>query len=637
MVADDSPGHVSLDPSTQQSFDLRWEHYLPDLWIGLSRVYGDRADETLQRIRAILLQRCAERPDDLKRLDEARLLEPDWLQQPTMIGYATYTDHFSGTLKGISDHLDHLCDMGVRYLHLMPLLQPRQGTDDGGYAVADHRTIRTDLGTMDDLADLTATLRAHGISLVMDLIVNHVAAEHEWARRARAGQQKYRGYFHILSTQDEVDAWEKNLPDVFPDFAHGNFTWDDDCQGWVWATFNEFQWDLNWANPDVFCEFLDLMCVLANRGVEVFRLDAIAFIWKKLGTNCQNLPEIHDITQSLRQAIRIVAPAVAFMADAIVGPDDLTGYFGRGRHWGKVCDMIYHNSLMVQLWSALATRDVSLMETALSRTPDKPSTTTWATYARCHDDIGWTVDDADARETGLDPVAHRRFLSGFYSGKFPGSFARGLVFQDNPVTGDRRISGSLASLAGLESALESDDPAGVDAAIARIVMLHTAILGYGGVPLIWMGDEVGMLNDDWQRDPGHADDNRWVHRPMMNWSMVKQAHAEPHSVPGRIWNGVRRAINARHRSPEFHASVDTVVLPSPHRKVIMWGRPHPEGRMIELYNISEHEVWFPMETLRSELDDVVTELLRGFDYDLTPMNLRLAPYECLWLSDRSQA
>lgn len=267
MVADDSPGHVSLDPSTQQSFDLRWEHYLPDLWIGLSRVYGDRADETLQRIRAILLKRCAERPDDLKRLDEARLLEPDWLQQPTMIGYATYTDHFSGTLKGISDHLDHLCDMGVRYLHLMPLLQPRQGTDDGGYAVADHRTIRTDLGTMDDLADLTATLRAHDISLVMDLIVNHVAAEHEWARRARAGQQKYRDYFHILSTQDEVDAWEKNLPDVFPDFAHGNFSWDDDCQGWVWATFNEFQWDLNWANADVFCEFLDLMCVLANRGV----------------------------------------------------------------------------------------------------------------------------------------------------------------------------------------------------------------------------------------------------------------------------------------------------------------------------------------------------------------------------------
>ena len=369
----------------------------------------------------------------------------------------------------------------------------------------------------------------------------------------------------------------------------------------------------------------------------MFRLDAISFIWKKLGTNCQNLPEVHDITQSLRQAIRIVAPAVAFMADAIVGPDDVTGYFGRGRHWGKVCDMIYHNSLMVQLWSALATRNVSLMETALSRTPDKPSTTTWATYARCHDDIGWTVDDADARETGLDPVAHRQFLSDFYSGTFPGSFARGLVFQDNPVTGYRRISGSLASLAGLESALESDDPAGVDAAIARIVMLHIAILGYGGVPLIWMGDEVGMLNDDWQRDPGHADDNRWVHRPMMNWSMVEQAHDEPHSVPGRIWNGVLRAINARRRSPEFHASVDTVVLPSPHRKVIMWGRPHPEGRMIELYNVSEHEVWFPMETLRSELDDVVTEVLSGFDYDLTPMNLRLAPYECLWLSDRSQA
>lgn len=634
MVADDSLRHASLDPSTQQSFELRWERYLPDLWIGLSRVYGDRADETLQRVRDILVTRIAERPDDLKRLDEARLLEPDWLQKPSMIGYATYTDRFAGTLKGINDHLDHLSEMGVRYLHLMPLLQPRQGANDGGYAVADHHTIRTDLGTMDDLDDLTATLRSHGISLVVDLVVNHVAAKHEWAQRARAGQQKYRDYFHVLKTQNEVDAWEKDLPEVFPDFARGNFTWNDDCQGWVWTTFNEFQWDLNWANPDVFCEFLDLMCELANRGVEVFRLDAIAFIWKKLGTGCQNLPQVHDITQSLRQAMRIVAPAVAFKAEAVVGPNDLIGYLGRGRHWGKVSDMAYHNSLMVQLWSALAARDVSLMETALSRVPDKPSTTTWATYARCHDDIGWAIDDADAHDTGLDPVAHRRFLSDFYSGDFPGSFARGLVFQDNPETGDRRISGSLASLAGLERALEAEDPALIDATIARIVMMHTAILGYGGVPLIWMGDEVGMLNDDWQRDPDHADDNRWVHRPVMDWSLVEQAQAEPHSVPGRIWRGVRRAINARRRSPEFHASVETVVLPSPSRKVIMWGRPHPEGRMIELYNVSEQEVWFPMETLRSELDDVVTELLSGFDYDLTPMNLRLAPYECLWLSAR---
>ena len=427
-----------------------------------------------------------------------------------MIGYATYTDRFAGTLKGINDHLDHLSEMGVRYLHLMPLLQPRQGANDGGYAVADHHTIRTDLGTMDDLDDLTATLRSHGISLVVDLVVNHVAAEHEWAQRARAGQQKYRDYFHVLKTQNEVDAWEKDLPEVFPDFARGNFTWNDDCQGWVWTTFNEFQWDLNWANPDVFCEFLDLMCEL-----EVFRLDAIAFIWKKLGTGCQNLPQVHDITQSLRQAMRIVAPAVAFKAEAVVGPNDLIGYLGRGRHWGKVSDMAYHNSLMVQLWSALAARDVSLMETALSRVPDKPSTTTWATYARCHDDIGWAIDDADAHDTGLDPE-----------------------------TGDRRISGSLASLAGLERALEAEDPALIDATIARIVMMHTAILGYGGVPLIWMGDEVGMLNDDWQRDPDHADDNRWVHRPVMDWSLVEQAQAEPHSVPGRIWRGVRHQCSS---------------------------------------------------------------------------------------------
>lgn len=624
-----------LDTATEQSFDLRWHRYLPDMEIGLRRVYGDRADELIDRIRTILRHHLARRPADLRRLDEARLLEPDWLQKPSMIGYAAYADRFAGSIAGVADHLDHLSALGVRYLHLMPLLQPRPGANDGGYAVADHHRVREDLGTMDGLEALTATLREHGISLVVDLVLNHVAAEHEWARRARSGDPRYRDYFHIVTEHEEVERWEARLPEVFPDFAPGNFTRVDECGGWVRTTFNSYQWDLNWANPDVFCEFVDLMCELANRGVEVFRLDAIAFIWKQMGTDCQNEPPVHDITQSLRQAMRIIAPAVAFKAEAIVGPSDLAGYLGRGRHWGKVSDMAYHNALMVQLWSALATRDVRLMESALGSFPDKPSTTTWGTYVRCHDDIGWAVSDEDARSVGLDPFAHRRFLSDFYSGQFPGSFARGLVFQENPHTGDRRISGSLASLAGLEAALDADDPLLVDEAIARIVLLHTAILGYGGVPLLWMGDEIGMLNDQqYAEDPDHADDDRWAHRPMMDWQAVAEARENPHSVPGRVWAGLVRAIEARRNSPELHAAVETVVLPSPDKRVMMWGRPHPEGRMIELYNMSEQEVWFPLQTVRSELGDVATELLSGFDYDLTPVAMPLAPYECLWLSAR---
>ncbi|WP_130865152.1 alpha-amylase family protein [Acidipropionibacterium timonense] len=631
-VPDDEP---QLDAATRQSFDLRWERYLPDLEVGIRKVYRDRADETIARVRSIILARLAERSAELRRLDEARLLEPDWLQKPQQIGYVAYADRFAGTLSGVGEHLDHLADLGVSYLHLMPLLQPRPGESDGGYAVADYRRVRPDLGTMDDLAELTGKLRRRHISLVMDLVLNHVAAEHEWARRACAGDPRYREYFHILDDRDQVDAWERSLPEVFPDFAPGNFTWNDELDGWVWTTFNSFQWDLNWANPDVFCEFVDLIAYLANQGVEVFRLDAIAFIWKQMGTDCQNEPPVHDITQSLRQALRILAPAVAFKAEAIVGPGDLISYLGRGRHAGKVSDMAYHNALMVHLWSTLASRDCTLMETALRKFPDKPTSTTWGTYVRCHDDIGWAIDDPDAWDAGMDPYAHRRFLSDFYSGQFPGSFARGLVFQANPATGDRRISGSLASLAGLELALEKGDRARIDDAIARIVMLHTAILGYGGVPLLWMGDEVGMLNDDgYVDDPDHAADNRWVHRPVMDWDRVAQARSDPSSVPGRIWAGIRRAIEVRRTCPELHASVETVVLPSPDKRVMMWGRPHPEGSLIELYNVTEDAVWFPLGAVRESLGDSAVELLSGFDYDLTPAMIRLEPYDCLWLSSR---
>src|SRR5690606_3545218 len=132
---------------------------------------------------------------------------------------------------------------------------------------------------------------------------------------------------------------------------------------------------------------------LANQGVEVLRLDAIAFLWKRMGTSCQNQPEVHQLTQALRAVSRIAAPAVIFKAEAIVGPNEVVDYLGRGRHRGKVSDLAYHNSLMVQVWSMLATRDSRLATQALGRFPPPPPSSAWVTYLRCHDDIGWAIDD----------------------------------------------------------------------------------------------------------------------------------------------------------------------------------------------------------------------------------------------------
>ncbi|MDO4717926.1 MAG: alpha-amylase family glycosyl hydrolase, partial [Propionibacteriaceae bacterium] len=383
-----------MDDSTL--LELRFDRYGARLKDSLRAVYGDRARETYERVCRIIEAASAARSPELKRLDEARLLRPDWLQDESMIGYVAYTERFAGTLREVANRLDHLESLGVTYLHLMPLLQPREGDSDGGYAVQDYRAVRSDLGTMEDLSRLAAQLRERGISLVVDLVLNHVAREHVWAQRARAGEAKYRGYFYIFDDRGEPDRYERSLPEIFPDFAPGNFTWDEEAQGWVWTTFNSFQWDVNWANPDVFCEYLDIICNLANHGAEVIRLDAIAFIWKRLGTNCQGQPEVHHLTSALRAALRIAAPAVAFKAEAIVGPEELLPYLGQGGHHGLLSDMAYHNSLMVQLWSSLASRDTRLFEVALNAFAPKPPNTTWATYVRCHDDIGWAISDADA-------------------------------------------------------------------------------------------------------------------------------------------------------------------------------------------------------------------------------------------------
>lgn len=621
------------DASARQSLDLRWERYSPQIAVSLARLFPDRATEVTARLRQILERGIAQRSPELRRLDEARLLRPDWLQQPGMVGYVCYADRFAGNLRGVKDHVDYLDGLGVRYLHIMPFLEPRPGANDGGYAVADYRTIRPDLGTMDDLEELTAELRAHRISLVMDLVINHVAAEHEWAVRARAGEAAYRDYFLMYPDRSIPDAYERTLPEVFPDFAPGNFTWNEQANAWVWTTFNDYQWDLNWANPDVLCEFVDLMCWLANKGVEVFRLDAIAFTWKRMGTNCQNQPEVHDLTQIMRACMRIAAPSVAFKAEAIVSPEDLMAYLGTGEHYGLVSDMTYHNELMVQLWNCLATAESRMAEVALSTMPTKPPSTTWATYVRCHDDIGWAISDADAAAVGVDGYEHRRFLSDFYSGQYKTSFARGLVFQANPLTGDRRISGSAASLAGLEKALEEGDEHGVGMAIARIVLMYTLICGYGGVPLIYMGDELGLLNDmDYGSDPAHADDNRWAHRPFMDWALVERVAADEDLPAARLNRALRHVLQVRAATPQVHASFAARVLPSPDPRVLILVRDHPLGPLVEVYNMSEQTVQLHHSVLTQHLGYDARELIGGYTYDLRPATIDIWPYQAAWLT-----
>lgn len=623
-----------MSDERKELFALRLARWWPDLVGGLNAVYGPRRTPQIAlRLAESASAAYRDRDPDLHRLDLVRSLQPDWLQLPSMVGYSAYADRFAGDLAGVERRIPYLQELGVSYLHLMPLLLPRPGDNDGGFAVADYRSLRPDLGTFDDLRGLAKSLRDNGISLVLDLVLNHVAREHPWAQAARAGSERHRMYFHVFPDRVQPDAYEHTLPEVFPDFTPGNFTWDPQLAGWVWTTFNQWQWDVNWANPEVLMEYAEIVLFLANAGVEVLRLDAIAFLWKRLGTTCQNQPEVHDITQVLRALARIACPALSFKAEAIVGPSDLVQYLGQGTHHGKVSDLAYHNSLMVQVWSMLATKDVRLTRHTLAALPPAPTSSAWICYMRCHDDIGWAIDDADAGAVGLSGAAHRYFLSDWYSGAYPSSTGRGLTFQYNPATGDRRISGTMASLVGLESA---GSPGEVDAAQELCLLAHAIIFGWGGIPVIWSGDELAMLNDPgWAQEEGHTGDNRWAHRPRLDWELAKSRH-DPSTVQGRVFSGLAHLARVRGRLPQLHASVASEVL-----EVEDWGvlgtlRRHPLGPMVGLYNVTDG--WRPWRASRVAdlgLDRPFDAITERFVEPGADGNLWLPPYAAWWLVGRS--
>ncbi len=621
-------------PHMDEIFALRLARSAPDLWPMLDALYGTRADYPAFREKLLVALQAGwtARPDDLRRLDLARDLEPDWFQRPDRAGYVFYIDRFAENLRGILDRLDYLQDLGITYVHLMPCLMPRPGDSDGGYSVMDYRQINPAYGTMQDFEDVARALRDRGISLCVDLVLNHTAKEHAWAKAAAKGKAPYSDYYLMYDDDALPRAYEATLVEVFPDNAPGSFTHYPKIGKWVWTTFNEHQWDLNWANPAVFLEIVEVMLFLANKGVDVLRLDAVAFLWKRIGTRCQSEPEVHMILQALRACSRIASAAVLHLEEAIVAPAEMLPYLGRGKHDGREGNLAYHNSLMVQFWGALATRDTVLMTHVLrSHFPATLTNAAYATYLRCHDDIGWAITDEDAAALGFSGPAHRAYLSDFYEGDFPGSFAKGALFQVNEATGDKRISGSLASLAGLERAMDQGAEA-VDTAIHRILMGHALIAGFGGIPLIYMGDELALLNDYGYRDvAGHAHDSRWVHRPMMDWAAAAvRATAEAPSA--RVFRGVRDILTRRRATAALHAAFPTEVLTAPAPGVFAMVRRAPGGALLGLYNFGDQWAGVPEHWVRAQGIEQMYDALWDGPVHFTDGSFALAPQGRHWLT-----
>jgi amylosucrase len=583
---------AALGAEEADAFLARVELALPDVHEPLTELYGGHeADALFERALRIALAAATERPAGLRRLDRRREIDPGWFQRTRMQGYVCYVDRFCGTLAELPGKLDYLAELGTTYLHLMPLLRPRPGENDGGYAVMDYREVDPRLGTMADLERVAGALHERGMSLCIDLVLNHTAREHRWAQGWLAGDPAYGGFYTAFPDRTMPDAYDATIPEVFPDRAPGSFSWAPEAcggaGGWVWTTFWPYQWDLDYTNPAVTLAMLGEITWLANRGVDVFRMDAVPFMWKRLGTNCQNQPEGHRLLQLLHSLTRLAAPGVVFKAEAIVAPDDLVPYLGGHERYRPECELAYHNQLMVLLWSGLATQDARLAGTALRRMRPIPPATSWVTYVRGHDDIGWAMTDEDAAAVGVTGFGHRRFLNDFYSGRFPGSFARGALFQENEATGEARISGSTASLCGIEEALERADDAALEAGIRRLVLLYSVVYSFGGIPLLYMGDELALRNDTgYLADPQRAPDNRWMHRPPMDWAAAAR-RTDPATLEGRVFGWVRRLGEARRALPALRAGGECTVLDVGNDAVLAWRRRHPRsGTFVGLANVS---------------------------------------------------
>jgi amylosucrase len=592
----------------------------------LLQLYGGQYDffYYLEELLVRLGEAWAHRPEELKQLDADREAHPDWYLSNQMLGGVCYVDLFAGNLKGLSERIPYFKELGLTYLHLMPLFIGPEDENDGGYAVSTYRQVNPSLGTIEQLAQLASELRCQGISLVLDFVFNHTSDECEWAERARAGDPDYLEYYRTFPDRSMPDSYEKTLREIFPDEHPGQFTFSPEIGRWVWTTFHAYQWDLNYANPAVFNQMVEEMLFLANLGVEVLRMDAVAFTWKQLGTSCENLPEAHLLIQAFNAAARIAAPTMLFKSEAIVHPDQVIEYIDP-----QECQLSYNPLLMALLWNSLATREVRLLNQALRERFQLPPGTAWVNYMRCHDDIGWTFSDEDAARLGIYGYDHRRFLNTFYTGRFPGSFARGLPFQENPRTGDMRISGSAASLAGLEKALQEASPAEVDLSVRRLLLVFAVILTVGGIPLIYLGDEIGTLNDySFRQDPNKSKDSRWVHRPRTDWQRIQRRH-DPATVEGQIFMGLERLIDLRKSNPAFNGG-DLQLIDTGNEALLGYVRRAEGQRVLVLGNFSEAQQSVPANVLRLYgLGNQFQDILSG--ENLSPGDLLLGPYQFIAL------
>jgi len=589
--------------------ELKWLYY---------ELYGD--DQSFQYLLSLIRKFYNNRSTSLKRLDREREKTPDWYRGNDIVGMMLYVDNFAGNLKGVIEKLDYFTESGVNYVHLMPLLESPKEHSDGGYAVSDFRKVQPELGTMDDLRELTELCHKRGISCCLDFVMNHTSDEHEWAKKARMGDMSARSRYFFFDSWDIPNEYEKTVPQVFPTTAPGNFT---KLPGGdiVMTTFYPYQWDLNYSNPMVFNDMTANMLYLANAGIDVIRLDAVPYIWKELGTQCRNLPQVHTIVRIMRIICEIVCPSVLLLGEVVMEPSKIAPYFGTVEK--PECNMLYNVTTMASTWNSVATRDVRLLDRQMNQLSEMPKNCVFLNYLRCHDDIGWGLDYDWLHERGMEQAPHKKYLNDYFTGKFEGSVSRGELYNDDPVLQDARLCGTTASLVGIEAALWDKDEEALDLAIDADIMLHAFMFTQSGIPVIYSGDEVGQLNDYmYHADINKKFDSRYLHRGKFDWKLAEE-RKKADSYQGRIFNALRKLETLRAENAVFASRADFYPVVTGSQSVLGICREFKGEKLLALFNFCERE-----QTVFFDNEAAYTDLYTGEEQE--SMQAVLKPYGFLW-------
>lgn len=605
----------------ENMFQKRLEKHHDELrWLYMELYQND---DMFAELCSQMYEYYTQRTQQLKTMDNTREKEPDWYKKNDILGMMMYIDNYAGNLKGVEEKLDYLEECQVNYIHLMPFLDTPKGRSDGGYAVSDFRKVQPALGTMEDLESLTRACHKKGINVCMDFVMNHTSEDHEWAVRARRGEGEYMSRYFFFRDHSIPAEYEKTVPQVFPTTAPGNFTWLQEAGHFVMTTFYPYQWDLNYRNPRVFNEMVYNFLFLANKGIDVMRIDAVPYIWKEVGTSCRNLPQVHTIVRMMRMICEIVCPGVLLLGEVVMEPEKVVPYFGTVEK--PECHMLYNVTTMASTWHTVATRDIRLLKLQMDIVGGLPKEYVFLNYLRCHDDIGWGLDYQWLMQFGIGEVSHKKYLNDFLTGAIPEAFGRGELYNSDPSSGDARLCGTTASLCGIEKAAYEKNESALDQAVQLDLMLHAYMLTQSGIPVIYSGDEIGQENDyTYHKDPDRWGDSRYLHRGKFRWDL-EQKRVQKGTVQEKLFDGIGRLEQIRKANPVFYTDVAVKTFDTLDDSVLGLIREGRGQKLAALFNFSEYQKVVQMEAE----EETYTDLISG--KKITGREVNISAYGVYWL------